>query len=195
MHAVIVGPDPSWLAWLEERARRGNDHRDEVWDGVLHVVPPVSTAHQSFEGDLAYEVLRPIAKRLGLVALCELDVFGPSKRGRKKNYRIPDVLVADREHVSERGVEQRAELVIEVLSPHDESREKFGFYAECGIPEYWLVDPITRAIEVHVLRDGAYQLQPTRDDGTIEAPRLALTLRVIDGPKLRIDWDGGSAEI
>jgi hypothetical protein len=34
-------------ALLDERRRLGLDRRDEMWDGVLHVVPPPKDAHQS----------------------------------------------------------------------------------------------------------------------------------------------------
>jgi Uma2 family endonuclease len=193
MHAVIVGPDPHFLSWLQERSSLGLDHRDEVWDGVLHVVPPTTFNHQEIELELTI-TLRTIARSCGLIAVHQAGVFFEAGFDRE-NYRTPDVVVVDREFVSKRGVERRAELVVEVLSPGDESRQKFSFYASCGIPEYWLVDPMTREVEIYVLRDGAYERQPPRDDGTIEAPRLGLTVRVIDGPKLRIDWTGGSAEI
>ncbi len=193
MHAVIVGPDPHFLSWLQERAEWGLDKRDEVWDGVLHVVPPTSMPHQELETELVI-VMRTVVQNLGLKALPEIGVFFDVGFD-KENYRTPDVVVADPRNCTRRGVERRAELVVEVLSPGDESRHKFSFYASCGIPEYWLVDPITREIEIYVLRDGTYELQPTRDDGSVEAPRLSLTVRVIDGPKLRIDWSGGSAEI
>ena len=40
-----------------------------------------------------------------------------------------------------RGINGHAELVIEILSPHDESRQKQPFYAKCGIPAFWIIDP------------------------------------------------------
>ena len=192
MQVFVQQPDAQLLAWLEERRRLGLDRRDEVWNGVLHVVPPASYLHQRLASKLLV-VLAPICERPGLEVVHEAGVF--DRPGRWNNYRVPDAIVTTPEATSERGIEARAEIVIEVLSPNDESRHKFDFYASCGVPEVWIVHPVTRAIEVYVLDEGRYLEQPVAPDGTIEAPRLALALRVVDGPKLRVIWAGGSAEI
>ena len=42
--------------------------------------------------------------------------------------------IARPEHVSKRGLES-AEVVVEILSPHDEARDKFGFYAHANVRE------------------------------------------------------------
>lgn len=185
MRALLLEPDS---AWLEDRRRRGIDRRDEVWDGVLHVVPPPSSIHQTFESDLE-AVLRPIAHAGGLRVLHQLGVY--AHPDSDKNYRVPDLVVCDPTHLSERGLEARAEIVIEILSPRDESREKGPFYAACAIPEYWLVHPVSRQVEVLVLQGDAYQPVDAAPDGSVRAPRLALRLRTLAGPQLQIAWAGG----
>jgi hypothetical protein len=87
-----------------------------------------------------------------------------------------------------RGISGHAELVVEILSPDDESREKLDFYAMCKIPEYWIVHPITRAIEVDVLAGDVYELAKPDASGVVAAPRFDLRLSVVDGPKLRVAW-------
>jgi Uma2 family endonuclease len=189
MAMVLADPDPEWLA---ERARLGIDRWDEVWDGVLHVPPTPGTTHQGFSGDLMF-ALRPITTAQGLRLFYELSVYDPAKG--EKNYRTPDLVVAAPADLSERGVEGHAELVVEVLSPHDESRQKFAFYAARGIPEFWIVDPTTREIEVYVLRGATYFAVTPNREGVLHAPRLGLELRIVAGPKLRITWADGSVEI
>jgi Uma2 family endonuclease len=189
MTVVLADPDPEWL---EQRRRRGIDRMDEVWDGVLHVPPRPSSFHQLFESDLEF-ALRPLVKSLGLAIIHELSVFDPEQG--ETNYRTPDLVIASPAYVSDRGIEGRAELVVEVLSPHDESRKKFPFYAARQIPEYWIVDPKTREIEVYVLRGEVYFAVTPNRDGIIQAPRLGLELQVVEGPKLRIAWADGSAEV
>jgi len=88
------------------------------------------------------EALKAAADARGWLRFYETSVYGPSSA--RKNYRVPDLLVVAPEHVAERGIEARAELVIELLSPDDESRDKLPFYAQCGIPEVWLIEPETR---------------------------------------------------
>jgi Uma2 family endonuclease len=189
MRAVVLEPDPQWLA---TRRRLGLDRFDEVWDGVLHVVPFPNAEHQRLEGKLE-TVLERIVEPLGLEVFRNFGIYDPA--AAETNYRGPDLLVVDPKHVSQRGVEGRAELVVEILSPSDESRDKLPFYARCGIPEVWLVDPATRQAEIYILRQDAYVAIPPMSDGALHAPRFGLELRVVEGPRLRIAWALGSAEI
>jgi Uma2 family endonuclease len=189
MHVVMVAPDPDWL---EERRRWGQDRFDEVWDGVLHVVPFPSIEHQRSEAKLE-RALVPIATERGLEVFHNVGLHDPT--AGDTNYRGPDIAVVDPRYLSKRGIEGRAELVVEILSPNDESREKLSFYAKCQVQEVWLLHPITRAVEVFILRGGTYLPVATNEAGEILAPRLGLELRVVDGPKLRIAWADGSAEI
>jgi len=51
------------------------------------------------------------------------------------------------------------DLVIEVLSPSTGSRDrgpKLKAYARFGVPEYWIVDPDNRAVEVYRLAQTGY---------------------------------------
>jgi Uma2 family endonuclease len=129
---------------LEERRRRGHDRFDEVWQGVLHMVPPPSFHHQRIERRLLI-LLSPIAERRGLEVVAGL--FHPGVAD-SSDYRQPDLAIAGGSALSKRGVEGRVHLVIEILSKHDESRAKLPFYAEVGVAEVWLVDPHRFTVEV-----------------------------------------------
>jgi len=50
-----------------------------------------------------------------------------------------------------------APMVVEILSPGDESRQKLGFYAEHRVDEVLLVDPDKRTVTWLALRDGQYE--------------------------------------
>ena len=57
-------------------------------------------------------------------------------------------------------VHSAPELIVEVLSPanrYDERAEKLLDYASLGIPEFWVVSPASRTLEVLQLVDGRYQ--------------------------------------
>ncbi|MCL2386358.1 MAG: Uma2 family endonuclease [Defluviitaleaceae bacterium] len=62
------------------------------------------------------------------------------------------------------------DMVIEILSEstrgYDKVR-KFNVYLEAGVSEYWIVDPIERIVNVHILRDGNYFIKPYGDTDTI----------------------------
>jgi Uma2 family endonuclease len=189
MRALLLDPDPKWL---EERRRLGHDRFDEVWDGVLHVVPSPSSTHQLFESALE-RVLHPIVHAHGFETVHNLDLL--SRDRGEDDYRQPDIAIVSPRDLVARGIHGYAELVIEIRSPGDESYEKLPFYENCKIPECWIVHPVTRGFDVFVLRAGKYVVAEPDASGVVRAPRFELCLSVVDGPKLRIAWDGGSAEI
>jgi len=169
-------------ALLEQRRKMGGDRFDEVWEGILHMAPSPSATHQRMETKLLL-ALAPIARRRGLEVFVEFGLVDPPRGWY--DYRQPDVCVVRPVDVSERAVEGRAELVIEILSPDDESREKLPFYARVGVREVWLLDPKTYALEVHALRGDAYVVVPPVL-GVVRSRSLAIDLQVIAGPVLRI---------
>ena len=50
-------------------------------------------------------------------------------------------------------------MVIEILSRSTASRDrvlKFNQYLKAGVREYWIVDPDSKTVSVHILKDGEY---------------------------------------
>jgi len=70
--------------------------------------------------------------------------------------------------VGETNIEGSPDLASEVLSPahpaHDRSL-KYQLYEEAGVPEYWILDPLDRTVEVYVLQDGIYEQIGKWSDG------------------------------
>jgi len=165
---------------LEERRQLGHDKKDELWDGVLHMVPPPTWRHQRLSVDLMFAI-RPAADRAGLQVWGDgSGIYGPGE-----NWRIPDLTLARPEHLAEETGLHGAELIVEVLSPNDESRQKLPFYASIGVREVWLVTPQSRVVEMFLLEGDHYV---TSGDGISAV--LGVTLQTIRGPKLRlIDGD------
>lgn len=68
------------------------------------------------------------------------------------------------------------DLVIEILSPTTAARDrgpKLKAYARYGVPEYWIVDPASQAVEIFRLTADGYQLAQTcRQDETLTSPLL-----------------------
>ncbi|HSD87295.1 MAG TPA: Uma2 family endonuclease [Kofleriaceae bacterium] len=174
--AIWINPDPSYL---EERQRLGLDKKDELWDGVLHMVPPPSGPHETMTYELLF-ALKAAVDRAGLVIRGgTTGVFGSDK-----NYRVPDISVARPDQISNRGFEG-AEVVVEVLSKNDESRDKFPFYAKYNVREVWLVEPKTRAVEMYTLVEGAYVAIPSLRSGVLGVElQPGEKLRVIDGERV-----------
>jgi Uma2 family endonuclease len=176
---------------LAQRRQLGQDRWDEVWDGVLHMVPPPSGAHQRLGAELV-AVMLPLGREQGL--LCSLDTgqFDPARGW--EDYRQPDVALYEPAHASDRGIDGRAEVVVEIRSPRDATYEKLPFYARLGVPELLVIHPSTRMVERFTLRDGALRPDPAGGDGSVSLQAIPLTLRPVegpDGPALQLTWPGG----
>jgi Uma2 family endonuclease len=173
-------------ALLDERRAKGLDKSDEMWEGELHMVPPPSGEHQEVGAEL-FLVLGPLAKGRGL--LPRYDPTGLFRPGVDDDWRVPDQVYAPPDRASDRGIEGAASLVVEILSPHDETYEKLDWYAEVGVGEVLVIDPGTRRVELFANRDG--RMVPM-DPADVQA--LGVRAETVDG-KLRLTWEGGSADI
>ena len=86
----------------------------------------------------------------------------------------PDVVVARRSQLSERGAEGAPILLVEVISParpaldRDVKRRR---YAANGVERYWLVDPVERTVECLRLVAGRFEPVATAaGDESLELP-------------------------
>lgn len=181
MRAVLVNAE--WE--LERRRRLGLDKQDERWDGEWRLVNPPRRWHARLNSDM-FRVLAPRAEARGLSPYCEgTGVF----EDVDTNWRVPDQVYARPDQEIDEGV-AGAELVVEIRSPGDDSYAKLPFYAERGITEVLVVHD-DRRVELYRLDEGgAYELL---DDPVSTA--LGVTFTTVDGPKLRISWDAGTAEV
>lgn len=173
-------------ALLDERRAKGLDRSDEMWEGELHMVPPPSGEHQAVGAEL-FLVLGPIAKARGL--LPRYDPTGLFRPGVDDDWRVPDQQYARPELASARGIEGAASLVVEILSPHDETYRKLDWYASVGVGEVLVIEPLTRRVELFANRDG--KMVPV-EPVVIEC--LGVRAETVDG-KLRLAWEGGTADI
>lgn len=135
-------------AWLERRRALGQDRYDEVWEGVHHVVPGPTNAHGFVDDELG-ALLRSLARRAGLYRVSATNL------GREGDYRVPDGMVL-RARPTESTYAETAAVVVEVLSPGDETFAKFPFYAAREVEEVVVADPQGRRVRLWQLRDGAY---------------------------------------
>ena len=63
--------------------------------------------------------------------------------------------------IGEKKIEGPPDIVVEILSPstaYYDLRHKKKTYAEAGVREYWIADPMERSIEVYGNKDGEFEL-------------------------------------
>jgi Uma2 family endonuclease len=145
--------------WTEEQyltLTKQTNHLIELTDGVIDVLPMPTSSHQAILL-LLYDLFRAIVQRTGGIVL----VAPMRLRVRPGKHREPDILLL-RDATDPRNQDAfwlGADLVVEVVSPdrpERDTQEKPRDYAEAGIPEYWIVDPLNATVTVLVLEDGAY---------------------------------------
>ncbi len=140
-----------------------DDPRCELLYGRFFVSPSPSALHQIIQF-LLWETLMRAARTSGAVALgAPMDTILADH-----SVVQPDLLYvsAERRHIVREKVEGTPDLVVEVLSRQTARRdrvEKLRLYAECGVREYWIVDPEGRQIDFLVCRDGKFGVVLARD--------------------------------
>lgn len=145
--------------WTEEQyltLTNQTNHLIEFSDGEIEVLPMPTSGHQVILL-LLYDLFRAMVQRAGgkvLVAPLRLQV-------RPGKFREPDILML-RDAKDPRYQDAfwlGADLVVEIVSPDRPERdteEKPRDYAEAGIPEYWIVNPLTDTITVLSLVGDTY---------------------------------------
>jgi len=134
----VMDPPPIVEDWLERRRALGQDRFDEVWEGEYHVAPAPSGAHARVDHQLG-RTLGPFADRAGLHGATTCNI------GTPMDYRVPD-----QAYFRSGGLDvwnPTAAIVVEVVSPGDDSRRKSDFYFGAGVEEMLIVDPEARTAE------------------------------------------------
>lgn len=154
-------PGPAQGSWTyEDYAALADDgHRYEIVNGVLLMAPAPTPEHQSITVRLSHYLFVHVelAGR-GRVFPAPIDVDLGSK-----NVFQPDVTVLLNAHLSKVAAKKilgAPDLVVEVASSGTAALDrlsKYDAYAGAGVPEYWIVRPESRTVEVLVGEAGGYR--------------------------------------
>lgn len=154
MDAVTTLPRSRPLSREDLDAMPDDGHRYELIDGALVVTPAPSWQHQEVVGQLFMLLMhaRPSADFRVLMAPFDV-VLAPD------TVLQPDLLVARRSELSQRGLNAPPLLAVEVLSPSTrriDSTLKRARYEAAGCPSYWVVAPDGPSLTAWELREGGY---------------------------------------
>ena len=154
-----------------------DDKRYELIDGVIYLMSPAPTIEH---------------QRIGRKILRQLDTFLDGKScevfhapidvclsaaGDKDNTVVqPDlIVVCDKSKLDGKRCNGAPDMVVEILSPSTSDRDrvlKFNKYLEAGVREYWIVDPDSKTVSVHILKDGNYIERSYDDSETVNVHTL-----------------------
>lgn len=153
------------------------DERIELLDGALVKMSPIGPAHSSTVQRLSELLMFRLAGR-ATVRIQNPFAAGPISEPE------PDVAVVPLGSYDSAHPDQ-AYLIIEVAesSQAKDRGDKARIYAQCGVPEYWIVNLTARQLEIHQEPcDGRYQRVVTPDE-----PDSVVTLPFFSDVTLRVD--------
>jgi Uma2 family endonuclease len=157
----VPGPRQGFWTYDDYAALPADGNRYEIVNGVLYMTPSPSWSHQEIVGRF-FRYLSSYAETAGIggAFVAPLDVeLAPNTVVQ------PDVVVllkASHKKLKERHIVGAPDMAVEVVSPTSETHDRYRkipAYARAGVPEYWIVDPDSRTVEVLFLESGEYHSQ------------------------------------
>lgn len=146
---VLRNGDP--VPWYKEERSTYDDLnalpggvRAELIDGQIFVMEAPAIAHQFIVDYVGDAIKAHIRSRNGKCVPC--TAAGVYREEDDTNFLIPDFsVVCDPAKITKKGIAGGPDFVLEVASPSTakrDRREKFDWYYENGVREYWLIDPV-----------------------------------------------------
>lgn len=137
-----------FLSWPE-------GERWELVDGVAYAMSPApSRSHQAMAGELHRQFANHLLAGPCRVYVAPVDVkLSTAEADDAPTILQPDLIVCcDPQKLVPEGIAGAPDLVVEVISPASgiaDRKWKFELYERFGVPEYWIVDPVARVLEVY----------------------------------------------
>lgn len=144
----------------EDYVKIPDEKRYELIEGELYMVPAPDFYHQILSRNIEFLLWDFVKKRnLGVVVHAPVDVVLTPE-----DVFQPDILFISNEKrdiITEKNVQGAPDLVIEILSPSSQERDKIvkrTLYARHGVREYWIVDPVAKKVEIMTLGSKGFEL-------------------------------------
>lgn len=149
------------------------DIRAELIDGVLiYNQAAPSRIHQAILGELYTVINNHIKSKGGSCRVYPAPFAVQLKEGRNTIVE-PDIsVVCDPSKLTDRGCTGAPDWIIEIVSPSSSSHDyirKLDLYANAGVREYWIVDPVQESILVYCLEQEHFKLETHTFQDNIKA--------------------------
>ena len=137
-----------------------DEDRWELIDGIPYAMAAPNRRHQGISRNIAFQIHQFLRGKACEVYYAPFDVrLNPDTFD--DTVVQPDIVVyCDESKLDSHGGIAAPEMAVEIISPssatHDMVR-KYMLYLKTGVREYWIVDPRTQTVLVHLLEDGTYK--------------------------------------
>ena len=126
--------------------------RAELIDGELYMMATPSRIHQWIVMELSFRIRDYIGRKNGD---CEVypAPFAVFLNADDKLYLEPDIsVICDKDKLDDYGCNGAPDWIIEIVSPSTEQMDygiKLFKYRSAGVKEYWIINPLSRTINVY----------------------------------------------
>ncbi len=134
--------------------------RAELIDGQLYYMSAPSRMHQKILMTLSKTIANYIDSKGGS---CEVypAPFAVKLFDNRDDTVEPDIsVICDSDKLTERGCSGAPDWIVEIISPSTSSHDyirKLNLYADAGVREYWIVNPIDKSIYVYYLKGDSFK--------------------------------------
>lgn len=144
--------------------------RVELIKGSIVRMAAPNTNHQRIIMELGMNFYNFFKGKPCQYFISPFDVRLPIPKKDKPNTVVqPDLCVfCDAISIDEKGGNGVPDLIVEIVSPGNSKHDlhtKFNLYQEVGVKEYWIVQPLERAILLYELKDGKFVGQHPYTEG------------------------------
>jgi len=131
------------------------EERYELIEGKIYMMAAPNIGHQNIAGEIFGELRNYLKGKTCRPFISPLDVvLFKKEKDKSKNVFQPDVfVVCDPEKIDEKRIYGAPDLVFEIVSPSSDIHDyfkKYVLYMKYGVKEYWIVNPETKQIFVHI---------------------------------------------
>lgn len=149
------------------------DVRAELINGhlIYNMAAPTST-HQLLLMELAGTIREYIRSRNGKCRVVPAP-FAVKLKEERATIVEPDIsVICDPDKITQKGCTGAPDWIIEIISPGNASHDyvtKLNLYAETGVREYWIVDPMKKKIFVYHLENSHFDVETYTFEDRIKA--------------------------
>lgn len=155
------------MAVLQKKEYTENDYynlpediRAEIINGRIYYQAAPSRIHQKLLSEL-HVVIHSYIKAKGGKCQVYPAPFAVKLKEDKRNIVEPDIsVICDTKKLTDKGCSGAPDWIIEIVSPSSSSHDyvrKLNLYAESGVREYWIVNPMNQTVFVYYLEEDGFQ--------------------------------------
>ena len=132
--------------------------RAELIDGVIYAMTPPNRLHQKLVGELCFSLQNYIKSNSGNCDVYPAP-FAVFLTADDNTYLEPDIsVVCDKNKLTDKGCNGAPDFIIEIVSPSSRKMDystKMTLYANSGVREYWIIDPVKERTTTYKFEEDA----------------------------------------